>query len=107
MPCDVVKNDKGVFVEKSREDRLIADKVFMSFRLGTAPKMVQIFPILGTDFCAKLAAKRQLGSLHAHRQANELKISKLPMKSALACRCRPPSMECAQSLTIFCLSSED
>ena len=43
MPCDVVKNDKGVFVEKSREDRLIADKVFMSFRLGTAPKMVQIF----------------------------------------------------------------
>jgi hypothetical protein len=64
--CDVVKNDKGVFVEKTREDRQIADKAFISFRLGTAPKMVQIFPILGTDFCAKLAAKRQLGNLNAH-----------------------------------------
>jgi hypothetical protein len=64
---DVVKNDKGVFVEKVPKDRAGFDKVFSTFELQIAPKMVQIFPILGIDFFAKLAAKSQLGPLHAHR----------------------------------------
>jgi hypothetical protein len=65
--CGVVKIDKGLFVEKVPKDPADFDKVFSTFKLQTAPKMVQIFPILGTDFCAKLAANRQLGNLHAHR----------------------------------------
>jgi hypothetical protein len=36
-----------------------------------------------------------------------LKINKLPRKSTAPCRCRSRAMECTQSLTIFCLSSED
>jgi hypothetical protein len=71
----VVKIDKRDFVEKSSKDRPVADKVFSMFRLQTAPKMVQVFPILGTDFCAKLAANRQLGTLHAHRFGKTLKIN--------------------------------
>ena len=74
MLCDVVKNDKGVFVEKSPTDRLIADKVFSTFELQIAPKMVQIFPILGIDFCAKLTTNWQLGTPHAHPPAMILKI---------------------------------
>jgi hypothetical protein len=65
---DVVKNDKGVFVEKAPKDRADSDKVFSTFRLQTAPKMVQVFPILGMDFCAKLTTNWQLGTLHAHRK---------------------------------------
>jgi hypothetical protein len=63
---DVVKIDKGLFVEKVPKDPAGLDKVFSMFRLQTAPKMVQVFPILGIDFCAKLAANRQLGILNAN-----------------------------------------
>ena len=68
MLCGVVKIDKGLFVEKVPKDLADFDKVFSTFKLQTAPKTVQIFPILGTDFCAKLAVNRQLGTPHAHRQ---------------------------------------
>jgi hypothetical protein len=70
----VVKIDKSVFVEKVPKDPADSDKVFSTFKLQTAPKMVQIFPILGTDFCAKLAPIKQLGSPHAHRLFITLKI---------------------------------
>jgi hypothetical protein len=71
----VVKNDKRVFVEKTLKDPAFSGKVFCTFRLRTAPKLVQIFPILGTDFCVKLAANKQLGSLNAHPQYMLLKIN--------------------------------
>ena len=74
MLSDVVKNDKGVFVEKVRKDPAVFDKVFSMFRLRTAPKKVQIFPILGIDFCAKLTTNWQLGTPHAHRLDKMLKI---------------------------------
>jgi hypothetical protein len=34
----------------------------------TALILVQFFPILGIDFCAKMYLKKQLGIVRAHRQ---------------------------------------
>jgi hypothetical protein len=94
----VVKIDKRDFVEKSPKDRPVADKVFSTFRLQTAPKMVQIFPILGREFCAKLAANRQLGTLHAHRLDRVLKINGLHVKSTIKCLCLAIDVGCAARL---------
>jgi hypothetical protein len=50
---NVVKNDNGVFVEKSRPGRLLRRKFLITFGLENCPKIGATFPILGIDFCAK------------------------------------------------------